>query len=131
MQKRAVRNEMQREAETSHRGEARWTNMDNYLIERMSSACAIVGFFVGYGVALGKNSTDLCQSRAGQAETTIDFTLLPPLCRPDDVELKNTLLEIKRKKKNRGSWPVQRRSCPVEPRAPKWAVDPRAPRIGI
>ena len=98
MQKRAVRNEMQREAETSHRGEARWTNMDNYLIECMSSACAIVGFFVGYGVALGKNSTDLCQSRAGQAETTIDFTLLPPLCRPDDVESKNTLLEIKRKK---------------------------------
>ena len=84
----------------THTGEARWTNMDSQCYEVISSGCAIVGFYVGYGVAMGKQTSDLCKSRKEDAETTINWDLMPPLCRPDDVEVKNTKIEEKRQKKD-------------------------------
>ena len=93
IQKRSNRKEMQMKAQTTHTGEERWSNLDNFCIECISSSCAIVGFFVGYGVALGKDSSDLCQSRKQDAEMSIDFNMMPPLCRPDDVNNKNKFLD--------------------------------------
>ena len=80
-------------------GEARWTNMDNQCYEAVSSGCAIVGFFVGYGVSQGKKTGDLCESRAGDAECTIDWELMPPLCRQDDVDAKNEKIVASRREK--------------------------------
>ena len=95
--KRSDRRAMQMKAQTTHTGEERWTNVDHELVECFSSGCSIVGFFVGYSVALGKKSTDLCQSRSKDAETTIDWSLIPPLCRPDDVHEKNKRVEERRR----------------------------------
>ena len=83
----------------THTGEARWTNMDSQCYEVISSGCAIVGFFVGYGVAQGKKHTDLCASRAGDAECTINWELMPPLCRADDVDAKNEKIAVLRQEK--------------------------------
>ena len=99
LRNRQHRVEMQRKAQTTHTGEARWTNMDQNCYEVMSSGCAIVGFFVGYGVAQGKNKGGLCSSRAGDAECTIDWKLMPPLCRPDDVHAKNEKIAASRQEK--------------------------------
>ena len=93
IQKRSNRKEMQMKAQRTHTGEERWSNLDSTCIECISSGCAIVGFFVGYGVALGKDSSDLCQSRKQDAEMSIDFNMMPPLCRPDDVNNKNKFLD--------------------------------------
>ena len=90
---------MQRDTQKTHTGEARWTNMDNQCYEVISSGCAIVGFFVGYGVAQGKKNTDLCASRAGDAECTINWKLMPPLCRADDVDAKNEKIAVSRQEK--------------------------------
>ena len=90
---------MQREAQTTHTGEARWTHMDNQCYEAISSGCAIVGFFVGYGVAQGSKNNDLCQSRVGDAECSINWMLMPPLCRPDDVDTKNEKIVVSRQEK--------------------------------
>ena len=73
--------------------------MDDCCFEAISSGCAIVGFFVGYGVSLGKKSTDLCASRAMDAECTINWDLMPPLCRPDDVDDKNKRVVASRRAK--------------------------------
>ena len=100
--KRSSRGAMQKTAQTTHTGEERWTNMDQNCFEVISSGCAIVGFFVGYGVALGKVVGDLCPSRQDDAEVTIDWNLMPPLCRPDNIDTKNTELEEKRQKKEAG-----------------------------
>ena len=97
MQERSDRLAMQRKSQTTHTGEERWTNVNSDLDEVFSSGCSIVGFFVGYSVALGKKSTDLCQSRSKDAETTIDWSLIPPLCRPDDVHEKNKRVEERRR----------------------------------
>ena len=97
--KRHSRGDMQQDAQTTHTGEARWTNMDNQCYEAISSGCAIVGFFVGYGVAQGKKTSDLCASRLDNAECTIDWQLMPPLCRPDDVDAKNEKIVVSRQEK--------------------------------
>ena len=97
--KRQSCGEMQKEAQTTHTGEARWTNMDGQCYEVISSGCAIVGFFVGYGVALCKEKNGLCASRKGQAESTINWELMPPLCRLDDVDAKNEKVVAKRHQK--------------------------------
>ena len=68
----------------THTGEARWTNMDSQCYEVISSGCAIVGFFVGYGVA---------------QECTINWKLMPPLCRADDVDAKNEKIAVSRQEK--------------------------------
>ena len=90
--------------------------MDNYLIEAMSSGCAIVGFFVGYSVMVGKKYSDACESRLGQAETSVDLMLLPPLCRPDNLgektkscsrRKKSTTLKLKLLPANRAASPHQ------------------------
>ena len=86
-------------AQTTHTGEERWSNLDNFCIECISSSCSIVGFFVGYGVALGKGSSDLCESRVKDAETNIDWRMMPPLCRLDDVDEKHKFLEETRRTK--------------------------------
>ena len=77
LQKRRVRGTMQMQAQKSHTGEPRWTNMDQWLLESMSSGCAIVGFFIGYSVAMGKATSRLCGSRVHEAETTIDWMMMP------------------------------------------------------
>ena len=99
IQKRSSRKEMQMKAQTTHTGEERWSNLDNCFIECISSGCSIVGFFVGYSVALGAKSSDLCLSRLKDAETSIDWNVMPPLCRPDDVAEKNKHVEENRRKK--------------------------------
>ena len=102
LHKRQSRGDMQREAQTTHTGEARWTNMDQNCYEAISSGCAIVGFFVGYGVSQGKKKGGLCSSREGEAECTIDWKVMPPLCRPDDVDAKNEKIEESRQKREAG-----------------------------
>ena len=99
LHKRQSRGDMQRDAQKTHAGEARWTNMDRHCYEAISSGCAIVGFFVGYGVAQGKTNSDACPSRAGEAECTINWMLMPPLCRPDDVDAKNEKIVVSRQEK--------------------------------
>ena len=101
LQKRQHRGEMQQKAQKSHTGEARWTNMDQHCFEAISSGCAIVGFFVGYGPAQGKQHSELCTSRKNNAECTINWEMMPPLCRKDNVDDKNAqIAEIRQKKKN-------------------------------
>ena len=98
IQERRSRKAMQMKAQTTHTGEERWSNLDNHCIECISSGCSIVGFFVGYSVALGKRN-DLCESRKKDAETNIDWNMMPPLCRPDDVDEKNKQVEETRRTK--------------------------------
>ena len=90
---------MQQKAQTTHTGEERWTNMDSNCYEVISSGCAIVGFFVGYGVSQGKKKGGLCSSREGEAECTINWELMPPLCRADDVDAKNEKIAVSRQEK--------------------------------
>ena len=78
-----------KKAEGTHTGEERWCNMDQYFVETVSSTCAVVGFFVGYAVSLAKDSKEFCQSRQGQAELSVDWEILPPLCRAGNVEVRN------------------------------------------
>ena len=92
---------MQKQAQATHTGEDRWTNLDQNCYEMMSSNCAIVGMFVGYSPALGNKHTDLCESRADDAETTIDWEMMPPLCRQDDVDSKNWQVEEERQKRQK------------------------------
>ena len=97
--------EMQVKAQKTHTGEERWTNVDRHFIEVCSSSCAIVGFSVGYSVALGKKNNGLCQSRQGDAEVTIDWDLMPPLCRPDNVNEKHAEIKENRQKKRKARQP--------------------------
>ena len=89
LQERTQRGAMQTKAEGTHTGEERWCNMDQFFVETVSSTCAVVGFFVGYAVSLAKDSKEFCQSRQGQAELSVDWEILPPLCRADNVEERN------------------------------------------
>ena len=98
IQQRRSRKAMQMKAQTTHTGEERWSTLDNQCVECISSGCSIVGFFVGYGVALGQKVSDLCESRKKDAETNIDWSMMPPLCRPDNVNEKNKEVEEKRQK---------------------------------
>ena len=99
IQQRLSRKAMQMKAQTTHTGEERWSNLDNCCIECISSGCSIVGFFVGYSVAVCKRSSDLYESRKLTAETSINWNMMPPLCRPDDVDEKNKQVEEKRRTK--------------------------------
>ena len=99
IQERSDRWAMQMKAQTTHTGEERWTNVNSDLDEVFSSGCSIVGLFVGYSVAQGNKSNDLCQSRSTDAETNIDWNMMPPLCRPDDVDEKNKWVEEQRRTK--------------------------------
>ena len=99
--KRSDRRAMQMKAQTTHTGEERWTNLDQDLVECLSSGCSIVGFFVGYSVAQGNKSNDLCQSCSTDAENNIDWNMMPPLCRPDDVDEKNKRVEEQRRTKEK------------------------------
>ena len=92
---RQQRKVMQEKMQKTHTGEDRWTNIDNYCIELISSGCAIVGMFVGYSVARAKPG-DLCTSRQHDAETSVDWLQMPPLCRPDDVDKQNAAIELRR-----------------------------------
>ena len=47
LQKRNRRREMQKDADKTHTGEARWTNVGSDGVEFMSSHNAVVGWFVG------------------------------------------------------------------------------------
>ena len=121
LQKRSDRNAMQTQAEACHLGEERWCNTDSEHFEYVSSTCAVVGFFVGYSVAIGKHTSSICPSRGLQAETSVDWSLMPPLCRRDDVEVKNAKLEAERVAGQPGSsglpaWPEREDS-------PDWGGD--------
>ena len=98
IQERMDRKAMQK-AQTTHMGEERWSNVDNHLIECISSGCLIVGFFVGYSAAT--KTSGLCESRMKDAETNIDWSMMPPLCRPDDVDKKNMQVEGQRNAEGR------------------------------
>ncbi len=89
LQKRKDRQEMQTEAEVGHKGEPKWTNVDPWGLEVISSHCSVVGFFIGYGPALGAKNSTITSSRQRQAERNVDWMALPPLCRQDDAEKKN------------------------------------------
>jgi hypothetical protein len=52
LQARLQREDTQTHAQSSHTTEERWCIVDQYLHETVSSTCAVVGFFVGYTVAL-------------------------------------------------------------------------------
>ena len=47
LQARLHRGEIQTHAERAHTGEERWSNLDQFLYETVSSTCMVVGFFVG------------------------------------------------------------------------------------
>ena len=83
-------------AQNTHTGEERWSNLDNSFIECISSGCAIVGFFVGYGSAVGKKHSQMCQSRNQDAEMSVGYAWMPPLCKQDDVGARNKKVEEKR-----------------------------------
>ena len=80
---------MQTEVEAGHKGAAKWTSVDHWGVEVMSSHCSVVGFFIGYGPASGARKSTITQSRQAQAEHNVNWTAFPPLCRPDDAEKKN------------------------------------------
>ena len=81
--------------------------MDQWLLESMSSGCAIVGFFIGYSVAMGKATSRLCGSRVHEAETTIDWMMMPPMIRPDDLEIRTEESKTKRQKAGPSSGDAQ------------------------
>ena len=72
--------------------------MDDATFEVVSSTCTVVGFFVGYSVALAKDTTEVSQSRKRQAEMSVDWGILPPPCRKGKLEERNVKLEEKRDK---------------------------------
>ena len=80
---RIDRHVMQTEAEKGHAVEPRWTCVDGQGLEAMSSACSIVGFFVGYDVLASNKSSTITTSRKGQCEHNLDWKMVPPLCRPN------------------------------------------------
>ena len=83
LNKRLNRHAMQTSAEQGNRGEPRWTCMDCTGLECMSSSCSIVGFWVGYDKYRGRKNSNITMSRKGQAEHNVDWSRLPPMCRPN------------------------------------------------
>ena len=95
LNKRKSRHMMQDEAEKTHTGESKWTNVDHWGVECISSHCSIVGFFVGYGPTRKAHVTT---SRQAFACKGLQWDLLPPLCRPDNVLEKNAWVAAERAK---------------------------------
>ena len=62
----------------------------------MSSHDAVVGFFVGYGPAESSATNHITFSRNNQAEVDLDWDMVPPFCRPDDIVTKNAELARRR-----------------------------------
>ena len=62
----------------------------------MSSHDAVVGFFVGYGPAESNAKNHITLSRNNQAEVDLDWDMVPPFCRPDDIVTKNAELARRR-----------------------------------
>ena len=96
LNKRNDRHAMQADADKSHIGERRWTNIDQCAFEVMSSHDAVVGFFVGYGPAESNAKNHITLSRNNQAEVDLDWDMVPPFCRPDDIVTKNAELARRR-----------------------------------
>ena len=77
----------------------------------------------------------LCQSRLGQSETTIDWNLLPPLCRPDNVGDRSTAIlgdKSENEKTDRRREQLQGRGHPGQRRrvlAFRRRVHPRLERV--
>ena len=88
---------MQTHVERTHTGDKRWSNFDQFLYEIVSSTCAVVGFFVGFSVILLANTAGLATSRQTQAELSVDWNVLPPLCRAVNVVARNRQLEVVRR----------------------------------
>ena len=61
----------------------------------------MVGWFVGYSPAQGKKTTVLTKSRNDQCEWGLSWDMVPPLCRPDNIEEKNK--EIQQRQQGRSS----------------------------
>ena len=79
LQVRLQQGGMQTNTQSNHTGEEQWCNVDQYLDETVSSgACAVVGFFVGYTVALPKHKPDRFRLHRSQAELSVDWSILPP-----------------------------------------------------
>ena len=87
-QKRYHRREMHIDAQKTHLGEARWTNVGADGIEFISSHNAVVGWFVGYSLVQKKSSKTVTKSRGLQCEWGMRWAMVPPLCRPDNIEVK-------------------------------------------
>ena len=78
-----------------------------------SSTCAVVGFFVGYSAILPKATSELCPFRRQQAELSVDWHILPPPCRADNVVERNRQLEdVRRGERSKAARP--KAACPVE-----------------
>ena len=96
LERRKDRLKMQDESEKTHMGETPWTNVDNMGYEVVSSRCSVVGMLVGHAATIAKAITG---SRAQTGTQGVDFRFLPPLCRPDDIDDKNFMLQEKRAQK--------------------------------
>ena len=70
LQKRRDRQEMQTEAEAGHKGEAKWTHVDHWGVEVMSSHCSVVGFFIGYAPASGAKRSTITLPDRGKRNAT-------------------------------------------------------------
>ena len=112
---------MQTEAEAGHKGEAKWTNVDPWGLEVMSSHCSVVGFFIGYAPASGAKQSTITSCRQGQAERNVDWMAFPPLCRPDDVEKQNREITELRQRSLSAEEPGD---AAVEPSSVESSVDP-------
>ena len=100
LKKRNDRHAMQADADNCHIDERRWTNIDQSAFEVMSSHDAVVGFFVGYGPVVSSNKkSHITKSRKKHAEVGLDWDMVPPICRPDDIKKKNAELERKRQER--------------------------------
>ena len=93
---RQNRHDMQTKAEQGHSGEPPWTCEDQHGEEVISSVCAVVGFFIFYGVLAKKLPTMTTTSRKTQAEHNVKWNIVPPLCRLDNLEEKNAALQAMR-----------------------------------
>ena len=81
---------MQKEAGKTNTGEKRWTNVGPDGVEFLSSHNGVVGWFIGYATSVGRRTGCVTPSREQQAEWGMRWDLVPPLCRPDNIEAKNT-----------------------------------------
>ena len=89
LQKRNQRREMQKDADKTHTGEARWTNVGSDGVEFMSSHNAVVGWFGVYS-PLYKKEHSMVRKSQELCEWGMRWDMVPPLCRPDNIEEKST-----------------------------------------
>ena len=123
LQARLQRGDMQTQAESSHTGQERCCNVAQFFHDTVSSTCAVVGFFVGYAVALPKNTPEICPFCQAQAELSVDWDILPQLCHADNVEARSIQVEDVRETERatterasgsgsaRGPWNPPERRC--------------------